>query len=307
MTKLGENYNDSFINYFEIYLENGTLKERLSTPEDTIQAIEEESNEDSNLTASPNQSKEKKQKIKKKKKPEKKNSNIKANPQQPSSSNNNNINIENINEIKDEKQKMEILIAHIIDLKKDIKDMQANFVEENKIRDNNIYQLEKELSEVKSDLNLIKSRDALKVFIDFFYKGAGFTEYLPYGTRVDNILKNFHKYEDNKKYNNEIIKMIIKLLKTSAKKIKLGNFDAHNFETDDILLHIFEIIDPKKECNALIERLKNIKADKVVNEILLKREEYYYDKNLVEKEEKKIIEEYSIKEKYYEIFMKPVK
>lgn len=68
--------------------------------------------------------------------------------------------------------------------------------------------------------------------------------------------------------------MIKKLLKSSAKKIKLGNFDAHNFGIDNILLHIFEIIDPKKECNELIGRLKNIKADKVVNEILLKREEY---------------------------------
>ena len=204
---------------------------------------------------------------------------------------------------------MQIIIDNIIDLKKSLKDKDEkidNLYEENKIRDNNIYQLEKELSEVKSDLNLIKSRDALKVFIDFFYKGAGFTEYLPYGTRVDKILIKFDEYQDTEKYNLEIIKMIIQLLKTSAKKIKLGNFDAHHFETDDILLHIFEIIDPKKECNALIERLKNIKADKVVNEILLKREEYYYDKDLVEKEENKIIEDYSIKEKYSEIFMKSV-
>lgn len=178
-------------NYFEIYLENGALKERLATPEDINQAIDEDSEDDSNLTVSPNQSKtkkNKKKKIKQKKIFENKDSDMKENPkgneQQPSASNNNIIDIENINEIQDVKQKMKILVDNIIDLKKSLKEkdekidnLQAIFVEENKIRDNNIYKLEKELSEVKSDLKLIKSHDALKVFMDLFYKGADFTEY----------------------------------------------------------------------------------------------------------------------------------
>ena len=52
-------------NYFEIYIENRTLKERLTSPEDANQAINEESKEISNLTVSTNQIQKKEQKEKK--------------------------------------------------------------------------------------------------------------------------------------------------------------------------------------------------------------------------------------------------
>ena len=61
---------------------------------------------------------------------------------QPSSSNKNIIDIENINEIKDDKQKMQILIDNIIDLKKSLKDKDEkidNLYVENKIRDNTLF------------------------------------------------------------------------------------------------------------------------------------------------------------------------
>ena len=92
-------------------------------------------------------------------------------------------------------------------------------------------------------------------------------------------------------------------MKSSLSKLKLGNINAHNFETKDTLINIFKIIDPDNGCTKVIENLQNIKADEVLAEIVSKREEYYYDKFLIEQEENNILKNQLSYDKFCSIFV----
>ena len=167
---------------------------------------------------------------------------------------------------------------------------------------NKFEKIETKLSIVESDLNLIKARDALKVFIDFFYRGFNFKEQLSYEERVEKISEILTSSISFKTYDSKLLKMIKKLLKNCIIKLKLGNSYAHCLDLKkSALLQIFNIIDPKRECNIISLRLKDVQADTIITGIIKSRENYYYNKVKLEEEEKVWFEKLT-DEKFTSIF-----
>ena len=75
-----------------------------------------------------------------------------------------------------------------------------------------VYDLQKQLSSVKCDLKLIKSRAAFKAFIELFSRGLGFgDDPLKLDKKVDKILTSLNKFWNPKLYD-------------VWKSIKLGHF-----------------------------------------------------------------------------------
>ena len=133
---------------------------------------------------------------------------------------------------------------------------------ESKKMKNELFKMKGELEKVKADVNLIKSRGALKAFIDFFYKGYNLQGAKSYEEKFYKIANELNKYNDFEKIDIEIVNMLRTLLKESALKLSLGNFEAHNIDkSKPILSQLFKLIDPNGNYDKVEKRLKTIDAD----------------------------------------------
>ena len=282
--KLASVFKPGQANYFELYIENEDIIVKLASPEKTKKMMDAElyGNYDEEGDMDKN--------------------GIKDDEVHDQGQNNNDINKSSEITIKDNENKNQesINTENIKKLFEKIKLLEEdnNYLEKkvkileakDESKDLNLYNIEKRLFKVQSELDLIKSRNSLKIFIDIFYKGFGHKDLLPYEDRVYYASKSINKYNSN---NKKVVNQIKRLLKVSIYKLKEGNLSAHNIEKkDDIIKNLLDIIDPKNECCDIINFLKGIKADKILNDSLKISEDYYYDKAYVEKEQEKIIKSF---------------
>ena len=100
-------------------------------------------------------------------------------------------------------------------LNNQIKRMNESNISNKKKTEKNIHLMKKEIGRIQTDLDLIKSRGAIKVFIEFFYRGFKLHQIKSKGTKVDKILIKLNDYSHQPK-NIEVINMIRRLLINSV-------------------------------------------------------------------------------------------
>ena len=326
-------------NYFELYIENGRIKEKLIDPKKTSELIEGDSHDniDSDFVT-----KDLKRRIVKKKKPkrgQKKRNKLKgdnneiAKSQQKQKLEQDNKNKTIKEDIKEDKKnqqvsdgkpeeniihnndgnddksnnllkRIELIEKQINNLKRksecDINDLKRkNKENEDEINDlkgknerltYSLTNLKIDYSIFKSNLNLVKSRIGLKSFIDFFYRAIGHDRNCTYEERVDKILESL---KNSNNYNTTIIKSIETLLKESLKKLRSGNSIAHELDDDvnetNIISYLFKIIDPDNKNTYIITKLEKANVNNIIMDFITTKGQYYYDIDLVESKEKKLM------------------
>ena len=155
--------------------------------------------------------------------------------------------------------------------KKEIEKIKSSIKLESKNMKNKLFTMKGELEKVVTDINLIKSRGALKTFIDFFYKGYNLEGAILYEEKFSKIAAVLNKYNDIQKNDIEIVNKLRILLKESALKLSLGNFEAHNIDkSKPILSQLFKLIDLNNNYDKVAERLKTIHADTIMLDSLKK-------------------------------------
>ena len=160
--------------------------------------------------------------------------------------------------------------------KKEIENIKNSSKLESKKMKKKLFTMKGELEKVETDINLIKSRGALKTFIDFFYKGYKLEGEIFYEDKFSKIAEVLNKYNDIQKNDIEIVNKLRILLRESALKLSLGNFEAHNIDkSKPILSQLFKLIDPNDNYDKVEERLKTINADKVMLNSIKSKETYY--------------------------------
>ena len=200
-----------------------------------------------------------------------------------------------------QKEENEKQNEEIENLKKEIKKKDDTNISNKKKMEKKIYSIKEQLGKVQTDLNLIKSRGAIKVFIEFFSRGFKIQE--KYNeVKVNKILYQLNNYNYNQN-NTEFINMLRHLLINSVKKLKLGNFDAHNIDKGKpILPQLFKIIDPEGNYKKVEEKLLTINADKIMMNSIINRENNYYNKDLLKDKDNDIYSKIDY-EKFYSIFI----
>ena len=91
-----------------------------------------------------------------------------------------------------------------------------------------IRELNEKITNVQDDLNLIKATDAIKSFIDYFYKGFGLKGDIDYRDKASSIATQLNIFNDYNKYDIELINTLRILLIEGGKKIYEDNDLAHN-------------------------------------------------------------------------------
>ena len=149
--------------------------------------------------------------------------------------------------------------------KKEIEKIKKNSKLESKNMKSKLFTMKGELEKVVTDISLIKSRGALKTFIDFFYRGYNLQGAQRYEAKFSEIATKLNQYNDIKKNDIEIVNMLRILLKESALKLSLGNFEAHNIDkSKPILSQLFKLIDPKGNYDEVEARLKAIGGNTII-------------------------------------------
>jgi len=178
--------------------------------------------------------------------------------------------------------------------KKEIEKIKKSSKLESKNMKSKLFSMKGELEKVVADINLFKSRGALKTFIDFFYRGYNLQGAKRYEAKFSEIATILNQYNDIKKNDIEIVDMLRILLKESALKLSLGNFEDHNIDkSKPILSQLFKLIDPKGNYDKVEAKLKAIGGDKIILNSIINKENYYkkYEKNtLIENENKTFAE-----------------
>ena len=244
-------------NYFELYIKDGHIEEKLFDPQKIAELIQGNAPKDTDsdfvtqdLKIEIEEEKEEKrgQKIRKKLKEDNKNKNLikEDNKEQSTPEEKPKANI-----IQIENDKYNNLLKEINDLKG-----------QNKRMMDYITNIDMKFTKTESKLELVKFRTALKSFIDFFYRAIGYDGELPYEKRVDKISEWLDDLSDHS--DKEFILDIKTLLKNSLRKLRLGNSISHkmddNIDETNIFEYLFQILDPKKDYEGIIEKLEKIKA-----------------------------------------------
>ena len=109
----------------------------------------------------------------------------------------------------------------------------------------NINSVKSELENVKLELNLIKSRGALKTFIVFFYKGFKLKGAILYEDKFAKIAEVLNKYNDIHTDDIETVNKIRILLKESVVKLQQSNLNAHILDkSKPLLVQLFNFVEP---------------------------------------------------------------
>lgn len=160
----------------------------------------------------------------------------------------------------------------------------------------NMEKQEKELIDNRYELKLIQSREAFRAFIDYFYYGLKFEDSPKYSIKIYNICE---KLNSNDKVNSKIKEQIIKLLEKIYEKLIFGNVSAHSININKpIIEQIFDIIGNKKKYNKIIEKINGINMNEIIVELMSQRNEYFFDKNLLNKSEQDIYKKIPDLEKF---------
>ena len=198
------------------------------------------------------------------------------------------------NRIEEQNNRIEEQNNMIKGLKKENK-LQNNTILRNKqnqiksqqiIRDT-YHEFSKRLSDVESDLNMIKSRDAVKSFINYFYNGFRLNGDYDYRDKAAKILEKLNKYNDFNKYDPILGNTLRCLLRKGAEKIYKGNDLAHEINSsEEWLFQLFNTIEPNMKYGNIVKKLLEEKADNLIMESINIRHKNYKDRAKLEELEK---------------------
>ena len=137
------------------------------------------------------------------------------------------------------------------------------YLKENILKDANmqqkLYVVKTDLEKIKFDLNLIKSRGAIKTFVEFFYRGYGLTGAKSYEDKANKISLRLNQYYASKDNDLNLVNQLKILLREASGKLKIGNFEAHNIDkSKPIIPQLFKIIEPNNNFDKLCEKLAKV-------------------------------------------------
>ena len=182
-------------------------------------------------------------------------------------------------ELQEQKNKQEIQNKEITDLKStniqikekakrqekeitDLKNTNIQLKENYKNLNNKLVTIKNKLDRVELELNLIKSRGAIKTLIDFFYKGFNLKGEVLYEDKFAKIAEKLNQFNDIEKYDIVTINKIRIILKESVAKYLKSNKNAHILDkSKPILTQLFSLIEPNDNYEEVINKLVSIRAD----------------------------------------------
>ena len=149
--------------------------------------------------------------------------------------------IESLNsKIESKKQKIEKLKLKIENQAQLIKSQNQENVEQKNINNQfkekikklnkDMLTVKNELNKVQFDLNLIKSRGAIKTFIDYFYSGFNLKGAILYEEKFTQIAQELNKYNNIHTDDIDTVNKIRILLRESVEKLKDSNLNGHTFD-----------------------------------------------------------------------------
>ena len=110
------------------------------------------------------------------------------------------------------------------------KNINNQFKEKIKKLNKDMLTMKNELNKVQFDLNLIKSRGAIKTFIDYFYRGFNLKGAILYEEKFTQIAQELNKYNNIHTDDIDTVNKIRILLRESFVKLKDSNLNAHTFD-----------------------------------------------------------------------------
>jgi len=160
------------------------------------------------------------------------------------------------------------------------KNINNQFKEKIKKLNKDMLTVKNELNKVQFDLNLIKSRGAIKTFIDYFYRGFNLKGAILYEEKFTQIAQELNKYNNIHTDDIVTVNKIRILLRESVVKLKDSNLNAHTFDKSKPLLYqLLKLIEPNNSYESVIKKLESIKADELMLESIKNKEIYYQDFN----------------------------
>ena len=149
-----------------------------------------------------------------------------------------------------------------------------------------------EILRLKSDLQLIKIRSSLKVFVNYMYVGLKLYGDFDYESKITKIIYKLNSFtsDNSKEYDPQLLSSFQEFMSNFTHKVDLGNLMAHKMNLDiSILDQIFELLDKKKKYeNVKLFLKKNTNADIIIKELVKNREKNFLNKKLLKDEEAKI-------------------
>ena len=188
----------------------------------------------------------------------------------------------------------------------DLKNTNIQLKENYKNLNNKLVTIKNKLDRVELELNLIKSRGAIKTLIDFFYKGFNLKGEVLYEDKFAKIAEKLNQFNDIEKYDIATINKIRIILKESVAKYLKSNKNAHILDkSKPILTQLFSLIEPNDNYEEVINKLVSIRADAIILESINNKENYFHDFNYtIFKEKEKITFEKINKDKLLSILTK---
>ena len=188
----------------------------------------------------------------------------------------------------------------------DLKNTNIQLKENYKNLNNKLVTIKNKLDRVELELNLIKSRGAIKTLIDFFYKGFNLKGEVLYEDKFAKIAEKLNQFNDIEKYDIATINKIRIILKESVAKYLKSNENAHILDkSKPILAQLFSLIEPNDNYEEVINKLVSIRADAIILESIKNKENYFHDFNYaIFKEKEKITFEKINKDKLLSILTK---
>ena len=110
------------------------------------------------------------------------------------------------------------------------KNINNQFKEKIKKLNKDMLTVKNELNKVQFDLNLIKSRGAIKTFIDYFYRGFNLKGAILYEEKFTQIAQELNKYNNIHTDDIDTVNKIRILLRESVEKLKDSNLNGHTFD-----------------------------------------------------------------------------
>ena len=144
----------------------------------------------------------------------------------------------------------------------DLKNTNIQLKENYKNLNNKLVTIKNKLDRVELELNLIKSRGAIKTLIDFFYKGFNLKGEVLYEDKFAKIAEKLNQFNDIEKYDIATINKIRIILKESVAKYLKSNENVHILDkSKPILAQLFSLIEPNDNYEEVINKLVSIRAD----------------------------------------------
>ena len=149
-----------------------------------------------------------------------------------------------------------------------------------------------EILRLKSDLQLIKFRSSLKVFVNYMYIGLKLYEDFDYESKISRIISELDSFtsDNSEEYDEKLLSSFQEFMSNFTNKIGLGNLRAHKMNLNKSSWdQIFEMLDKNQKYENVKLFLKNnANVDVIIKELIKNREKNFLNKKLLKDEETKI-------------------